>query len=112
MPESTVLRVIIIVVGAYVLFEIVEHAVIPLIWLLLKKQRKSPAGVSGMVGEVGVVKEWHRMEGMIFVHGELWKAVSEDHLSKGRKVEVLEVNGLTLKVKAQPNPVSRTNGHS
>lgn len=111
MPESLFLRVLIIAVGAWLLFEFVEHAVIPLIWLLLKKQRKSPAGVSGMVGEAGVVKKWHGSQGMIFVHGELWKAVSEDHLSQGRKVVVLEVNGLTLKVKAQSHPVSRTNGH-
>ena len=53
-----------------------------------------------MIGEVGVVKEWHQSEGWIFVHGELWKATSDDPLSVSDKAEVLEVEGLILKVKA------------
>ncbi len=99
MPESLVLRVIIIAVGVYLFLELIEHAIIPLIWLISKKTRRSPTGASGMIGEVGEVREWQRSEGWIFVHGELWKALSDDPLSVGDKAEVLELQGLTLKIK-------------
>ena len=63
MPESVLLRFIIVAIGVYLFIELIEHAVIPLIWLLLKKTRRSPTGASGLIGEVGVVKEWHESEG-------------------------------------------------
>jgi hypothetical protein len=47
------LKILLILVIAYVLFEFVEHAVLPLIWLLTKKRRQSPSGESGMVGLTG-----------------------------------------------------------
>lgn len=100
MPESLVLRVIIIAVGAYLLLELIEHAIVPIIWLITKKAGRSPTGTSGMIGEVGVVREWHYSEGWIFVHGELWKATSDDPLVSGKKAEVLDIQGLTLKIKA------------
>lgn len=100
MPESALLRFLIVAVGVYLCLELIEHAIVPLVWLLLKKTRRSPTGESGMIGEIGVVKDWHRLEGKIFVHGGLWKAVSDQPLTPGSKVEVLEVQGLTLKIKA------------
>ena len=91
-----VLKVIIFIVLAYLLFEFIEHAVIPLLWLILKKKRKPLTGSSGLIGEVGEVKEWSNTEGRIFVHGELWSAMSEEPLSPGDKAVVQNVQGLTL----------------
>ena len=46
-----------------------------------------------------VVKELIEPEGLIFVHGEYWRATSEERLELGEKVEVTGVEGLMLKVK-------------
>ena len=92
------LKIFFIIVFAYLLFEFAEHIVIPLFWLILKKKKKPLTGDSGLIGEVGEVKEWSNTEGRIFVHGELWRATSEEPLSPGDKAEVQNVKGLTLKV--------------
>jgi membrane-bound ClpP family serine protease len=98
-----ILKVFLFIILAYLLFEFIEHAVIPLVWLILKK--KPVTGSSGLIGEVGEVKEWSNTEGRIFVHGELWWATSEEPLSSGDKAVVQSVQGLTLMVK----PHKKTN---
>jgi membrane-bound ClpP family serine protease len=100
-----VLKIFFLIILAFLLFELIEHAVIPLFALILKKKRKPLTGASGLIGEVGEVKEWSDTEGKIFVHGELWWATSEEPLSPGDKAEIQNVNRLTLKVK----PHKRTN---
>lgn len=66
----------------------------------LKAQRqKTQTGEEGMVGKIGVAKTDIEKEGYIFIDGELWKAVADERIEKGQKVEIVEVDGLTLKVK-------------
>jgi membrane-bound serine protease (ClpP class) len=60
---------------------------------------KPQGGVDGLVGLKGLVKEAIDPEGLIFVHGEYWRAVSEEKLEPGDRVQVESVDGLTLKVK-------------
>lgn len=86
-------------VGAYLLFEFVEHVILPLVWLLIRKSRRSPTGESGMIGQVAEVKEWAGNKGKVFVHGELWQAESNVLLKPGDKAHVLSIEGLKLKVK-------------
>ena len=83
---------------AFFLFELIEHVVFPLFWFIMGRKRKSICGVSGMLGKVGVVKQWKKNEGKVFVNGELWKAVSELPLLPGDKVVIQKVEGLTLEV--------------
>lgn len=92
-------KILIILIIAYVAFEIIEHAIFPLAWLITKRRKKSFSGASGMIGLVGEVKGWEGTEGKIFVHGELWNATSEPDLSPGDRAVIQEVNGLALKVK-------------
>jgi len=94
-----ILKIFFFILLAYLLFELIEHVVIPLFWLILKKKRKPVTGDSGLIGEIAEVKEWNNSEGKVFVHGELWWATSEEPLSPGDKAEVQTVKGLTLKVK-------------
>jgi membrane-bound serine protease (ClpP class) len=61
--------------------------------------RKPLGGVDGLTGEIGVVTETLAPEGHLFVHGETWRAVSEEKMEKGEKAEVVEVKGLLLLVK-------------
>ncbi|MGB2908764.1 MAG: NfeD family protein [Candidatus Aminicenantaceae bacterium] len=97
-----ILKIFIVIVLAWLLFELVEHAVVPLVWLVMKKDRRSRTGAEGMIGEVGEVREWNDGQGMVFVHGELWRAESEVPLSVGDKVVVQKVQqGLTLIVEPQ-----------
>ena len=56
-------------------------------------------GTDGLLGEIGIVKELIEPEGLIFVHGEYWRAISEERLEPGEKVEVTNVEGLMLNVK-------------
>jgi membrane-bound serine protease (ClpP class) len=69
--------------------------------LVLKSRRwKSATGKEEMIGEEGVVTTAlsSEREGMIRVHGELWRAVSKANVSEGAKVRVLRVDGLKLEV--------------
>jgi membrane-bound serine protease (ClpP class) len=64
---------------------------------------RAQTGQSGMVGEKGeaqsvITKE---QEGKVYVHGELWNAVSEEEIQKGEKVIVDQVDGMILKVKKE-----------
>jgi membrane-bound serine protease (ClpP class) len=98
------LNILLIIIIAWLLFEFVEHAVVPLVWLVFKKNRQVKTGPEGMVGEVGVIKVWDSTEGKIFVHGELWQAEGEDPFAPGDKAVVLSVEGLTLIVGPQQKP--------
>ena len=67
--------------------------------LVFKSQLSKPrTGASGLLGEIGVVKEPILQEGKVFVHGELWKAIAKDPVAKGAKVRVVNVENLVLEV--------------
>ena len=42
-------------------------------------------------------------EGLVFIHGELWHAVSREKIFIGEKVEVEDVQGLVLTVRKAVN---------
>jgi membrane-bound serine protease (ClpP class) len=50
------------------------------------------------LGEIGVVREPILQEGKVFVHGELWKAISKNPVEKGAKVRIIRVESLVLEV--------------
>jgi len=87
-----------LVIGIF-LFELIEHVVLPVFWLILGRKKKSVCGVSGMIGKAGEVKQWKKNEGKVFVNGELWQAVSEVQLLPGDRVVIQNVEGLILKIK-------------
>jgi membrane-bound serine protease (ClpP class) len=73
--------------------------------LVLKSRRwKSATGKEEMVGEEGVVTIALPAggEGMIRVHGELWRAFSKVRVEEGVRVRVLRVVGLKLEVEPIP----------
>ncbi len=91
-------NILIALIVAFVLFEIIEHVVFPLVWFILGRKRRSISGAEGMVGKVVEVKQWNKTEGQVFVNAELWRAVSDDPLLKGDKAVIHNVEGLTLRV--------------
>ena len=60
---------------------------------------RTTTGSEGMVGLIGLAKTNLSPDGKIFVHGELWNAVSSDSVSAGQEIEVTHIEGLTLHVK-------------
>jgi len=66
----------------------------------LSAHRRSPAtGREGLVGLEGVTETGLAPDGKVFVHGEYWDAWSDEPIKAGRRVRVLEVDGMRLKVK-------------
>jgi membrane-bound serine protease (ClpP class) len=72
--------------------------------LAFRAYRSRPrSGTDGLKGEVGLVKERIDPEGLIFVHGEYWRATAGERIEPGEKVEVEDLNGLVLRVKKLKN---------
>ncbi|MDM7915406.1 MAG: NfeD family protein, partial [Candidatus Eisenbacteria bacterium] len=66
-----------------------------------RAQRRRPqTGTEGMIGELATVVEDLRLEGRVFLHGEIWTAVATTPVPKGGKVRVLAVEGLRLRVES------------
>jgi membrane-bound serine protease (ClpP class) len=67
--------------------------------LVFKSHLSKPkTGASGLIGEIGIVKEPLTPEGKVIVRGELWKAISKDSIQKDVKVRVVNVINLVLEV--------------
>jgi membrane-bound serine protease (ClpP class) len=64
-------------------------------------RRKSQTGDQGIIKEVGRVhqKISPGHPGKVFVHGEIWNAMSEESIDAGEIVEVVNLEHLLLKVK-------------
>lgn len=70
-----------------------------LMTIALKARRnKVVTGAQGLVGETGVAQTSLLPQGKVFVHGELWDAVSSSALPAGQLVIVRKIDGLTLQV--------------
>jgi membrane-bound serine protease (ClpP class) len=62
------------------------------------RRNKLVSGAQGLIGERGIAQTALSPRGKVFVHGELWDAVSSSDISVGQSVVVREVNGLLLEV--------------
>ena len=64
------------------------------------QRRRVATGREGLMGETGVVREALDPEGVVFLHGELWRAVAEDGpVAVGERVRVTGREGLCLRVR-------------
>jgi len=63
------------------------------------QKKKVTTGERGIVGEIGEARTDIGDTGSVFVHGEYWNAHSDEHIPTDSKVEVVAVEGMTLKVK-------------
>ena len=73
--------------------------------LVFKSHLSEPkTGARGLIGEIGVVREPLMPEGKVFVHGELWNAISKDPIQTGTRVRVVNIVNLVLEVE----PVERS----
>lgn len=70
---------------------------------LKARANKVVTGVQGLIGEIGLTQSALSPQGKVFVHGELWDAVSSANLPAGQPVIVRQVKGLQLSVDPAPS---------
>jgi len=83
-----------------VIYEIFEHLILPLFWMIRYRKRKSSCGPSGLIGKRCLVKKWDGNSGKVQMESELWNAVGQLPLIPGDEVVVQDLEGLTLRVSA------------
>jgi membrane-bound serine protease (ClpP class) len=71
---------------------------------LRARKNKRVSGVDGLIGEVGVARTPLLPQGKVFIHGELWNAVSSTSVPAGTQVVVQSVEGLQLAVAPANQP--------
>jgi membrane-bound serine protease (ClpP class) len=69
------------------------------------RRNKIVTGEQGLIGEIGIAQSALSPTGKVFVHGELWDALSAVSVAAGEQVVIRRVEGLTLRV--DPLPASR-----
>lgn len=82
--------ILVLIIGVFVL--LIHIRVIPSFHL------KQVTGQEGMIGLQGEVVQPLTPTGTIIVKGERWKAKSVDNVEIGENVEVVGIEGLTLRV--------------
>jgi membrane-bound serine protease (ClpP class) len=72
------------------------------------RRNKVVTGEQGLIGEIGIAQTTLAPAGKVFVHGELWDAVSPVPIPAGERIVVRQVDGLTLRVEpvAAARPVT------
>jgi membrane-bound serine protease (ClpP class) len=70
---------------------------------LKARANKVVTGVQGLIGEIGLAQSALSPQGKVFIHGELWDAISSANLPAGQPVVVRQVQGLQLSVDPAPS---------
>lgn len=91
-------EILITLIVCVVIYEIVEHILLPLFWTVRYRGRKSAYGPSGMIGKKCVVKQWTGNCGKVWVGGELWNATGNSSLMPGDEGLIQGIDNLTLQV--------------
>jgi membrane-bound serine protease (ClpP class) len=65
---------------------------------LRARRSKAVTGIEGLVGQLAVAQTELAPAGQVFVHGEIWNAVSSSNVPVGERVRVRKVDGLELTV--------------
>jgi membrane-bound serine protease (ClpP class) len=71
---------------------------------LRARRNKVVTGMEGLIGEIAIAQTALAPAGKVFVHGELWDALSTGNVSEGQKVVVRKVVGLQLNVDPADSP--------
>lgn len=79
-------------------------------WALAQRHKPALTGREGLLGEVGEVRQAIRpgAAGWIFIHGEMWRATSDQPLDIGAPARVKAVRGMELEVQALVESSSRS----
>ena len=75
---------------------------IVLVYVLRSLRVPIHAGAESFIGKTGTAKDWEEEAGQVQLESELWSAETangSDKISKGDRVEVVEVSGIRLRVR-------------
>lgn len=83
---------------------LIAFAALAIFEVIMARHRPVTTGASGLENEIGVVREELTPVGTVFVHGERWRATTENGaiLPIGTPVRILAVRDLTLTVEMAP----------
>jgi membrane-bound ClpP family serine protease len=91
------LPVILIIVAFFAVDVIIMHGLV-----LPALRKRKTTGAEGMIGLAATVVEDLDPIGLVSVQGELWRAESiSGPVKKAKRVQIVELKGLTLKVKEE-----------
>ena len=102
--EDMLKEILIVGLAGFIVYEAVEHLVLPLFWLLRQRGQRPACGPAGMIGQKCVVTTWRGERGKVRYGAELWDAVSQSPLTPGSRVVIQDVRGLTLQVISTDQP--------
>jgi membrane-bound serine protease (ClpP class) len=99
-PFATALPVylVILLLSAFVYFAMIRAMHRPVV-----------TGAGGLIGQIADVSDTNGHEGHVHVHGEIWRAVSDDLVEPGGKAVIVRIDGMTLEIRkssGQPRPVA------
>jgi membrane protein implicated in regulation of membrane protease activity len=98
------------IIGGVIVFELVEHAVLPLIWSVRQRRRGQADPLAALAGRRVKVAAWSRGQGQVMVGSERWLAQGPPDLTAAEEVVVLGNEGLVLFVDRLNRP--RPDGQS
>ena len=93
-----VIEILVAVVAVVVLFELLEHVIVPLAGARAGRRGRPLTGAEGMVGRQAEVRRWSGSSGTVLVNGEWWQAESSSPLREGDTVTVVGIENLSLVV--------------
>jgi membrane-bound serine protease (ClpP class) len=93
-----VIEILVAVVAVVVLFELLEHVIVPLAAARAGRRGRPLTGAEGMVGRQAEVRRWSGRSGTVLVNGEWWQAESGSPLREGETVTVVGIENLSLVV--------------
>ncbi len=87
-------------IAVIISFTVISVLILIFIISLALKARQRPvvSGMEELFGKEAIVLNDFDHEGLVSIHGENWRALSETALQKDQQVKVIDVNGITLKV--------------
>ena len=72
------------------------------------QRRKVVTGIEGLIGTTGETTTEVDPEGKVKVHGEIWSAVSDTPIPAGKRIKVINMDGMVVRV--EPEPRSESDG--
>jgi membrane-bound serine protease (ClpP class) len=79
-------------------------------WALAERRKPAVTGREGLIGEIGEIRQavTPGAAGWIFIHGEMWRARSDEALEVGATARVTAVKGMELRVQGLAQDSSRS----
>lgn len=82
-----------------------------LVSMVIRSHRAQVAtGAEGLLHKHGVTRTQVGRRGKVFVHGEIWNASADEEIPAGSPVEIVSVDGLTLRVRPETGQTLQSNG--